>query len=157
MHIRRGDWTSQPLEYNVNIMHILLSINSNIDYNINIYSLGTDEQLNEIHNALAPLSDKIIFHFNTDIYDTFKDILNSDIIIGGHSNFPKIISLFNTNSIIFLPYHDGIVQPLGTQKRHKLYYLGNNIEAYNNRIETNIYCKKNKNEILCIMNEKLNS
>jgi len=157
MHIRRGDWTSQPLDYNVNIIHILQSIDSNVDYNLNIYSLGTDEQLNEIRDILTPLSDRIIFHFNTDIYDTFKEILNADLVIGGHSNFPKIISLFNNNPIVFLPYHDGIVQPLGTQKRHKLYYLGNNIEAYNNRIETNIYCKKNKNEILCIMNEKLNS
>lgn len=154
IHIRRGDWCSQPLSYTTSILNIINKIETNKKYCISIYSLGTNKQLDEIKNV-CDTNNNIRFCFNTDVFDTFKNIMNSDLIIGGHSNFPKIISLFCETPLIFLPYNDGIIPPLGTNKNFKLYHLGNNLESYENKIETNIHCNKNKNLIIFALNNLL--
>lgn len=142
-HIRRGDWCSQPLSYCCKIINLV----NNYDYKIDIYSLGTDLQMEELISVLGELSDKITFHINIDVFSTFVGILNANIVIGGHSNFPKIITLFGESPLIFLPYNDGIVPPLGDNKYFNLYHLGSQLEAYSNRIETDVHCTKNKDLI----------
>tara|TARA_B100001105_G_C22327350_1_gene415295 strand:- start:44 stop:1024 length:981 start_codon:yes stop_codon:yes gene_type:complete len=152
IHIRRGDWDWQPLSYNIEFIKLWKSliIDKNIDYEINIYSLGKQKQLDEIKNKLDCLDNNIIYYFNTDVYSTFKDIYNADIVIGGHSSFSKIITLFSNNLFIYLPYNDGVIQALGVNNEFKLNYLGNYPELFDieNRIETDIYCKKNKELII---------
>jgi len=145
IHIRRGDWDWQPLSYNVEFLKLL----KKKEYNINIFSIGTQNQLEEIKNKFKNFKN-ITFYFNTDIFDTFKKIYNSDIILAGHSNFPKIISLFSDNIIIYLPYNDGIINALGGFKKFKKFYLGKYPELFDEkkRIETDIYCKKNRDKII---------
>lgn len=152
IHIRRGDWDWQPLSYNIEFIKLWKSIvrYKNIKYEINIYSLGKKTQLEEIKNKLDFLDNNIIYHFNTDIFDTFREIYNADIVVGGHSNFPKIISLFSNNIFIYLPYNDGIIRALGVNNKFRLYYLGEHPEIFDkeHRIETDIYCKKNRELII---------
>ena len=145
MHIRRGDWDCQPLSYNVEFIKLWQAINKDRSYKINIYSLGTEEQLQQIAD-LKTLDKNISFYFDTDVFETFSDIYNSDIVVGGHSNFAKIITMFSDNVFIYLPYNDGIIPALGVNNTFELYHLGHYPELFDeeNRIETDIYCKKNR-------------
>ena len=150
MHIRRGDWDWQPLSYNIEFIKLWKELLPKKQYEIHIYSLGLDHEMNEIKNSINNLDDHIIYHFNTNIYKTFTDIYNSDIVVGGHSNFPKIISLFSNNIFIYLPYNDGIIPALGVNNDFRLNYLGEHPEIFDkeHRIETDIYCKKNRELII---------
>ena len=125
-------------------------IDKNKEYEINIYSLGNKNQLEEIKNELKCLDNNIICHFNTDVFSTFKDIYNADIIVGGYSNFPKIITMFSNNILIYLPYNDGIIPALGVNNEFRFNYLGEHPEIFDkeHRIETDIYCKKNRELII---------
>ena len=53
--------------------------------------------------------------------------------------------MFSNNIFIYLPYKDGIIPALGNYNNFELYYLGKYPELFDieNRIETDIYCKKN--------------
>ena len=155
MHIRRGDWSSQPISYNIEFIKLLNIIYKNINYQLNVYSIGIESQLNEIKNNLTPLNKNITFYFNTNVFETFSSIYNSDIVVGGYSNFPKIITMFSNNIFIYLPNNDGIIPALGVNRSFKTYHLGNYPEQFNKekRIETDIYCNKNKDIII----NKLNS
>jgi hypothetical protein len=150
IHIRRGDWNWQPLNYTIEFIKLWQSNFKNKQYVINIYSLGTNKQLCEIKDTIEKLDNNISFKFNIDVFETFSDIYNADIVVGGHSNFTKIITLFSKNIFIYLPYNDGIICPLGVNKTFKLYHLGNYPENFDqdNRIETDIYCKKNRQLII---------
>lgn len=155
IHIRRGDWNWQPLDYNINILTLLYSIlnKHNVKYNINIYAVGTNEQLKEIKQKVK--GNNIKYFFNTDVFDTLTDLYNSHIVFGGHSNFPKFITTFSDNLFVYLPYKDGIIPALGVNNTFKNYHLGKYPEIYDveRRIPTDIYCKKNINIIINKINE----
>ncbi len=150
MHIRRGDWDWQPLDYNINMINIIKTIYDKKDYKITVLSLGNEKQMNEIKNKLSLLDSNIVFNFNTDVFETFSLIYNADIVIGGHSNFPKIITMFSDNIFIYLPYKDGVIPALGVNNEFKNCYLGTQPELFDveHRFETDIYCKKNINQII---------
>ena len=153
MHIRRGDWDWQPLSYNIEFIKLLRSVVVDRPYRINVYSLGTEQQLEEIR-MLSQLDENITFHFNTDVFETFSGIYNADIVVGGHSNFPKTITMFSHNKFVYLPYKDGITRALGSHQKSELYYLGHYPELFDedNRIETDVYCQKNREAIMRILN-----
>lgn len=153
MHIRRGDWDWQPLSYNIEFIKLLRSVVVDRPYRINVYSLGTDQQMEEIR-MLSQLDENITFHFNTDVFETFSGIYNADIVVGGHSNFPKTITMFSHNKFVYLPYKDGITRALGNHQKSELYYLGHYPELFDedNRIETDVYCQKNREAIMRILN-----
>jgi hypothetical protein len=150
MHIRRGDWCWQPIKYNINFINIITNLKINDipinNYIIKIYSLGKEDQMKRLKNKLKNITNNIEFHLNTNVFDTFSDIYNADIIIGGHSGFPKIISMLSNNIIIYLPYKDGNIPALGVNNIFKLYHHGIYPELYDkqHRIETDIYVKKNR-------------
>jgi hypothetical protein len=150
MHIRRGDWDWQPLKYNVEFIKLWQLIHKDQNYIINVYSLGTEKQLEEIKTELAHLDENIIFHFNTDVFDTFRGIYNADIVVGGHSNFAKIITMFSNNTFIYLPYKDGVIKALGVNNKFKLFHNGQYPELFDkdNRFETDIHLIKNKQLII---------
>ena len=151
IHIRRGDWDWQPLDYDINFIKLFQeTIPKNKKYTINIYSIGTKKQLDEIKNTFEKLDENITFNFDTDVFDTFIDIYNADIVVGGHSNFPKIITMFTNNLFIYLPNKDGIVPALGVNNKWKLYHNGRSLEIFDEdyKIMTNIYCNMNKDLII---------
>jgi hypothetical protein len=124
MHIRRGDWDWQPLEYNRNIIQIIRSIIPKERCEIHIYSLGSTRQMNQIQKIVKA----DFYHFNTNVQDTIADLYNADICIGGHSCFPKVIALFSRNLFIYLPFNDGKTKVLGGGVTGGCQFWGNSRE-----------------------------
>ncbi len=147
LHIRQGDWTNVPIKYYQNFLNLY----DTSKYEINIFSVGSCKQMNNIKNLLKDY--EVNYYLNTDVFDTFKKIYNSDIIVAGQSNFPKIIALFSKAKLIYLPYKDGECKPLGINRKFKLYHLGTKPELFDekNRIFTNISCNLNRDKILEIL------
>jgi hypothetical protein len=145
LHIRQGDWCNVPLVYYTNFLNLV----DTSKYIINIFSVGNRKQMNNIRNIFSKYKD-INYYLNTDVFDTFKKIYNSDIVVGGQSNFPKIITIFSNNIFIYLPYKDGECKSLGVNKKFKKYHLGNNLESFDekNRIMTNLKITMNNKLIL---------
>jgi hypothetical protein len=105
-HIRRGDVsltenTDRYIDVNVYIDTInqLTNILSGYIFEYNIYCDSiTSDEVNKI-NIECPTS-KITFHINTDINDTFKAFVNSDILIAGKSSFSYAASFLRKKGII---------------------------------------------------------
>lgn len=151
IHIRRGDWDWQPLTYDVNMIQLL-----DDDYDIVVHSLGSEDQLQEIRDVLGPLSPRIQFRFNEPVMDTIIALYNADVVIGGHSGFPKMITTFSDNLFIYLPYNDGETQVLGGP-RFPVGWHGRAPEEYetHRRIRTNIRVLRNRDLIERRLKERL--
>jgi len=151
IHIRRGDWSPDPILYIINVILIINSANLH-DYNINIFSAGTVKQMNEIISNVKNLNDNIKFYLNHDTFETIKYIYNADIAICGYSSFCKTVTAMSGGTIIYLPFNDEITKPL---KNNTLpFHHGTALEVYDiNRIETDIQCMKNRNRIIDTLNK----
>jgi hypothetical protein len=143
IHIRRGDWDWQPLEYTQNIIRLL---RSECNREIHVYAIGSESQLQHIKDNI----DADGFHFNSSVTDTITDFYNADILVGGHSCFPKIVALFSSNTFIYLPFNDGQTRVLGGGVTGGTRMWGNSIESIDadRWIMTDIFCNLNRQKII---------
>ena len=90
------------------------------------------------------------FHLNENVFESFKNMYNADILIGGHSCFPKIIALFSRNVFFYLPFNDGVTRVLGGGVTGGPKYWGRSFEETdtNRCIMTDIYCEYNRSEMI---------
>jgi len=107
VHIRRGDVSlTQNQDRYVSVDFYIDSINNLtksllghhlFEYNIFCDSISSDE-INKI--KLLCSTSKINFHINTDVVNTFKEFVNSDILIAGKSSFSYSASFLRKKGII---------------------------------------------------------
>jgi hypothetical protein len=154
MHIRRGDWDTQPIEYNIRMIQ-LFQKHLELPFKIYVYAIGDQTQLKKIRYALNATKADIEFRFNTNVFDTFQELYNADIIIGGHSCFPKIIAMFSKNILFYIPFNDGIIDVSHENVAKQVHQWGRAAEEWDTHrmIMTDIYCKLNRNIILSILNK----
>jgi hypothetical protein len=102
IHIRKGD-CDDPLELGYNILKNIKK-NYKID-KINIYSMGTEKQMNEISNFYTSKNiDNIEYKFNLNTIQTIKEMMSTEILICSCIGyFSKMIGYF-TDTIKFYSF-----------------------------------------------------
>jgi hypothetical protein len=101
-HIRRGDIEIQPLSYSKNILTQILKHKS-ID-KIHIISLGTEKQMDEIKTEFQQFH--CHFYLNTATLESFKLMMDADILVTGQSSFSKLAGFYSDNLKITLPFNE---------------------------------------------------
>lgn len=108
VHIRRGDITKKSIaskRYTNNsyIYNLLSKIQKILDklslkYSIHIYSQGKLEDFGELHNLNAD------FHLDESVFNTFHNLINSDILVMSKSTFSYDAALLSHGIKFYEPF-----------------------------------------------------
>lgn len=112
IHIRRGDVSPSSnkeryidLSYYLDCIDTLSNIFSGINHTIEIYSESSiEEELLLAKNRLESIPN-LIYHLDEDVIDTFKSLVNADILFAGFSSFSYSAHMLRRKGItLYTPF-----------------------------------------------------
>ncbi len=105
IHIRRGDvmLNREPLEYFRSALEKILLDTEMKNPKITILSLGTRSEMDEIKNYFSDFNG-IEYKLNSNTIESFKLMMDAEILLGGKSSFPKVAGLYSDNKKYILPF-----------------------------------------------------
>ncbi len=107
VHIRRGDAPRLPLDYYKRVLDMVL-MDAKV-FKIVILSLGTSAQMAAIKtyfqkHFIEKKDILVSFQLNIDAIDSFRIMMDAEILIGGYSSFPKVAGLYSDGKKYFVPF-----------------------------------------------------
>jgi hypothetical protein len=107
IHIRKGDCEGDDINWSYNVLKNIQKTHK-LD-KINIYSMGSEEQMNQIEFFFNSIGiENIEYKFNIDTIQTIKEMMNSEILISSPIGFfSKTIGYFSDNIKFYDNDHNG--------------------------------------------------